>query len=182
MPPVGSVALRYTESESYTEALAWLDSPELLKGTVERVREVRALGMDVGVDFHGRVHKGMARQLAKLLEGEGVLFIEGEKHPHVWSVRTSTEFDSEPLLPTQPSEFADLGRLVSTPIAAGERLYSRHEFRPYFEGHALDVAQPDVSTHLSAELQSPFSCRVFAYLLMFQPADNTDKVSNCGGI
>ncbi|KAG1862461.1 enolase C-terminal domain-like protein [Suillus tomentosus] len=110
-----------------TEALAWLDSPELLKGTVERVREVRALGMDVGVDFHGRVHKGMARQLAKLLEGEGVLFIE------------------EPLLPTQPSEFADLGRLVSTPIAAGERLYSRHEFRPYFEGHALDVAQPDVS-------------------------------------
>ncbi|KAG1776386.1 enolase C-terminal domain-like protein [Suillus placidus] len=110
-----------------TEGLAWLDSPELLKGTVERVREVRALGMDVGVDFHGRVHKGMARQLAKLLEGEGVLFIE------------------EPLLPTQPSEFADIGRLVSTPIAAGERLYSRHEFRPYFEGHALDVAQPDVS-------------------------------------
>jgi len=62
-----------------TEALAWLDSPELLKGTVERVRQVRALGMDVGVDFHGRVHKGMARQLAKLLEGEGVLFIEGEQ-------------------------------------------------------------------------------------------------------
>lgn len=65
----------------YTEALAWLDSPDLLKGTVERVREIRALGMDVGVDFHGRVHKGMARQLAKLLEGEGVLFIEGE-HLH----------------------------------------------------------------------------------------------------
>jgi len=37
----------------FTEALAWLDSPELLKGTVERVRQVRALGMDVGVDFHG---------------------------------------------------------------------------------------------------------------------------------
>jgi hypothetical protein len=25
----------------------------------------------------------MARQLAKLLEGEGVLFIEGEKHPYL---------------------------------------------------------------------------------------------------
>lgn len=83
MPLVSSVTLRYYESESYAEALAWLDSPELLKGTVERVREVRALGMDVGVDFHGRVHKGMARQLAKLLEGEGVLFIEGEKHPYL---------------------------------------------------------------------------------------------------
>jgi galactonate dehydratase len=83
MPPVSSIALRYNKSESYAEALAWLDSPELLKGTVERVREVRALGMDVGVDFHGRVHKGMARQLAKLLESEGVLFIEGEKDPYL---------------------------------------------------------------------------------------------------
>lgn len=76
---VSSMPLDVVASEMcYAEALAWLDSPELLKGTVERVREVRALGMDVGVDFHGRVHKGMARQLAKLLEGEGVLFIEGE--------------------------------------------------------------------------------------------------------
>jgi galactonate dehydratase len=99
----------------------------------------------------------------------------------VRSIRTSTENDIEPLLPTQPSEFADLGRLVSTPIAAGERLYSRHEFRPYFEGHALDVAQPDVSTHLSVELQSPFLCLVFANL-MFQRADKTDEVSHCGGI
>lgn len=36
--------------------------------------------MDVGVDFHGRLHKGMARQLAALLEKEGVLFIEGKSH------------------------------------------------------------------------------------------------------
>lgn len=42
------------------------------------MREVRSLGMDVGVDFHGRLHKGMARQLAALLEKEGVLFIEGK--------------------------------------------------------------------------------------------------------
>jgi hypothetical protein len=37
--------------------------------------------MDVGVDFHGRVHKGMVRQLAKLLKGKGVLLIEGENLP-----------------------------------------------------------------------------------------------------
>ncbi|KIJ61596.1 hypothetical protein HYDPIDRAFT_115755 [Hydnomerulius pinastri MD-312] len=110
-----------------TEALAWLDSPAHLTSTVERVREVRALGMDVGVDFHGRLHKGMARQLAALLEKEGVLFIE------------------EPLLATFPAEFADLARSVSVPIAAGERLYSRHDFRPFFEARALDLAQPDVS-------------------------------------
>ncbi|KAF9233418.1 enolase C-terminal domain-like protein [Melanogaster broomeanus] len=110
-----------------TEEVAWIDSPTLLAPTVERVREVRALGMDVGVDFHGRLHKGMARQLAALLAKEGVMFIE------------------EPLLSTFPAEFADLARSVSVPIAAGERLYSRHDFRPFFEGRALDIAQPDVS-------------------------------------
>ncbi|KAF8438150.1 enolase C-terminal domain-like protein [Boletus edulis BED1] len=115
-----------------TEGVAWIDSPDVLKSTVERVREVRSLGMDVGVDFHGRLHKGMARQLAALLDKEGVLFIEGN-------------VDTEPLLPTFPSEFADLARSVSIPIATGERLYSRHDFRPFFEGRALDIAQPDVS-------------------------------------
>lgn len=59
------------------DAIGWIDSPSLLHETVARVRDVRALGLDVGVDFHGRVHKGMAKQLAKLLEPLQPLFIEG---------------------------------------------------------------------------------------------------------
>ncbi|KAK0452271.1 enolase C-terminal domain-like protein [Armillaria borealis] len=111
-----------------TDAVSWIDSPDVLKGTVERVRQVREEAkMDVGVDFHGRVHKGMAKQLAKLLEPYQPLFIE------------------EPLLPSHPDEIADISKLVSTPIALGERLYTRYEFRPYFEKRAIDIAQPDVS-------------------------------------
>ncbi|KAK7676391.1 hypothetical protein QCA50_020654 [Cerrena zonata] len=110
-----------------TGQLDWIDSPHLLEGAVERVKQVRDLGLDVGVDFHGRVHKGMAKQLAKALEPLHPLFIE------------------EPLLPTQPEEIADLSRLVSTPIALGERLHSRYEFRPYLERRAIDIAQPDIS-------------------------------------
>ncbi|TFY53894.1 hypothetical protein EVJ58_g9188 [Rhodofomes roseus] len=110
-----------------TEAIGWIDSPEQLQDTVARVRDVRALGLDVGVDFHGRVHKGMAKQLAKLLEPLQPLFIE------------------EPLLASQPLEIADLSKQVSTPIALGERLYSRSDFRPYLEARAIDIAQPDVA-------------------------------------
>ncbi|VDB91240.1 unnamed protein product [Peniophora sp. CBMAI 1063] len=110
-----------------TESVSWIDSPTVLEDTVQRVQAVRSLGLDVGVDFHGRLHKGMARQLAKLLEPCKPLFIE------------------EPLLPTQPEEIADLAQLVSTPIALGERLYSRADFRPYLERRAIDIAQPDVS-------------------------------------
>ncbi|KAI0628549.1 enolase C-terminal domain-like protein [Trametes polyzona] len=110
-----------------TDAVAWIDSPTLLQDTVERVRQVKSLGLDVGIDFHGRLHKGMTKQLAKALEPMTPLFIE------------------EPLLPTQTEEIADLAKIVSTPIALGERLYSRHDFRPYFERRAIDIAQPDVA-------------------------------------
>lgn len=51
---------------------------------------------------------------------------------------------TEPLLPTQPEEIADLSRTISTPIALGERLYTRSDFRPYLEQRAIDIAQPDV--------------------------------------
>ncbi|PIL23111.1 hypothetical protein GSI_14420 [Ganoderma sinense ZZ0214-1] len=120
-----------------TDGIGWVDSPALLQQVVERVQGVRALGLDVGVDFHGRVHKGMARQLAKVLESVQPLFIE------------------EPLLPTQPEEIADLAKLVSTPIALGERLYSRFDFRPYLERRAIDIAQPDVR----GVLESAFGSR-----------------------
>ncbi|KAI0316369.1 enolase C-terminal domain-like protein [Amylostereum chailletii] len=110
-----------------TESIAWIDSPSALDATVERVKAVRSLGLDVGVDFHGRLHKGMAKQLAKLLEPHRPLFIE------------------EPLLPSQPEEIADLALQVSTPIALGERLFTRADFRPYLERRAIDIAQPDVS-------------------------------------
>ncbi|KAF5368899.1 hypothetical protein D9758_002939 [Tetrapyrgos nigripes] len=110
-----------------TDIVARVDTPAVLKGTVERVRQVQSVGLDVGIDFHGRLHKGMAKQLAKLLEPLHPLFIE------------------EPLLPTQPEEIADISNAVSTPIALGERLYTRFDFRPYLERRVIDIAQPDVS-------------------------------------
>ncbi|KAL5637032.1 hypothetical protein ACGC1H_000865 [Rhizoctonia solani] len=77
-----------------TESVAWIDSPAILEATVERVAAVKALGLDVGIDFHGRVHKGMAKQLARRLEVHQPLFIE------------------EPLLPSQAEEIADLSQMT----------------------------------------------------------------------
>ena len=65
-------------------------------------------------------------------------------------------FHVEPLLPTQPEEIADLANMVSTPIALGERLFSRYDFRPYLERRAIDIAQPDVRT---------LSCRLPSYAM-----------------
>lgn len=110
-----------------TAQMGRLDSPRLLDAAVERVSRVQALGLDVAIDFHGRIHKPMARQLAALLEPLRPLFIE------------------EPLLSEQPEAIRQLAAQTSIPIALGERLYSRWDFKPFLEGALIDVAQPDLA-------------------------------------
>ena len=110
-----------------TAELDWLGTPKLFDAVVERVRAAQAEGMDVGLDFHGRVHKPMAKQLAKALEPLGLLFIE------------------EPLLSENPEGLAQIAALTSTPIALGERLYSRWDFKPFLASGAVDIIQPDLS-------------------------------------
>jgi len=109
-----------------TAELAWLTTPRL-EEVAERVKAAQAEGMDVGLDFHGRVHRPMAKQLARLLEPLGLLFIE------------------EPVLSENPEALAQLSALVGTPIALGERLYSRWDFKPFLASGAVDIIQPDLS-------------------------------------
>ncbi|TEY44860.1 hypothetical protein BOTCAL_0343g00030 [Botryotinia calthae] len=110
-----------------TEDLGWFDSPSALDSCIERVKAVKELGMDVGVDFHGRVHKPMAKQLAKALEPHRPMFLE------------------EPLLSEHIGGIKDLSQLTSTPIALGERLHSRWDIRPFLKAGAIDILQPDIS-------------------------------------
>jgi galactonate dehydratase len=110
-----------------TAELDWIGTPKLFDDVVKRVAAAQGLGMDVGLDFHGRVHRPLAKQLAKALEPLGLLFIE------------------EPLLTENPEGLQEIASLVSTPIALGERLYGRWEFKPFFERGAVDIIQPDLS-------------------------------------
>jgi len=110
-----------------TAELDWIGTPRAFDEVIARVEAAQAAGMDVGLDFHGRVHRPMARQLAKALEPLGLLFIE------------------EPLLSENPEGLAEIAALVSTPIALGERLYSRWDFKPFFETRAVSIIQPDLS-------------------------------------
>ncbi len=59
-----------------TAELDWIGTPKLFDEVVKRVEAAQAQGMDVGLDFHGRVHRPMAKQLAKAIEPLGLLFIE----------------------------------------------------------------------------------------------------------
>jgi galactonate dehydratase len=113
-----------------TEELQIVDSHDKIDAAVERVAMVReAVGRDIGiaVDFHGRVHRPMARALVKELEPYRLMFIE------------------EPVLSENLEALKEIAALGSTPIALGERLYSRWDFKPVFEKGVVDIIQPDLS-------------------------------------
>ncbi|GJN74934.1 mandelate racemase/muconate lactonizing enzyme family protein [Purpureocillium lilacinum] len=111
-----------------TSDVGWLDSPAALDSCLARVSAVRALGLDAGVDFHGRLHRPMAKQLAARLAPLQPLFIE------------------EPLLSEHVEGIRSLAQQSTLPIALGERLHSRWDLKPFLEppGCCIDVLQPDI--------------------------------------
>ncbi|MFC4439945.1 MULTISPECIES: galactonate dehydratase [Natrialbaceae] len=113
-----------------TPAMERIDSPATVEAATERMREVReAVGseVDVGVDFHGRVSKSMAKRLVAALEPYEPFFIE------------------EPVLTEHLDELAGIAQHTTTPIATGERMYSRWDFKQVFEDGHVDLIQPDLS-------------------------------------
>jgi len=107
-----------------------IESPANVEAAAERVRTVReAVGdeVQIGVDFHGRVAKSMAPKLAAALEPHDPMFVE------------------EAVLPEHPEAFAAVDAATTTPIATGERCFSRFDFRELFEQGAVDAIQPDLS-------------------------------------
>jgi galactonate dehydratase len=110
-----------------TAEVGWLESPRALDGVLERVAAVKAQGLDVALDFHGRLRKPMAKQLLRLLEPMGLLFVE------------------EVLLSEEVGGLAELKTGCAIPFALGERLYSRWDFKPFFERGIVDIIQPDLS-------------------------------------
>ncbi len=113
-----------------TEELHYIDSFEKVQAVVDRVKSIReAVGFDlsIGVDFHGRVHKGMAKVLAKELEPYKLMFLE------------------EVVLPENEEAFREIANHTSTPLATGERLYSRWDFKNILKEGAIDIIQPDIA-------------------------------------
>ena len=107
-----------------------IDSPDAVRTARDRlaaVREAVGEGVDIGVDFRGRVTKGMAKWLAAELDEFDPMFYE------------------EPLLPEHFDALDQLEVHTKTPLASGERMYSRWEFKSTLESGYIDVIQPDPS-------------------------------------
>ena len=113
-----------------TEELQYIDSYEKVDQVLERVAAIReSCGkyFGIAVDFHGRVHKPMAKVLAKKLEEFDPMLLE------------------EPVLCEHMELFKEIADCCNIPIATGERLFTKYDFKRLFASGGVDIIQPDLS-------------------------------------
>jgi len=113
-----------------TEELQMIDTYDKIDAVLERVaaiREVCGKYFGIAIDFHGRVHKPMAKVLAKKLEEFDPMFIE------------------EPVLCENMEVFKELAVNCNIPIATGERLFTKYDFKRLLQLGGVDIIQPDLS-------------------------------------
>lgn len=107
----------------------FIDTPAAVAAFVDDMTELREIvgnEIDLAVDAHGRFSTPNSIRVLPLLEPLMLAFVE------------------EPLRPEHTARIGDVVRSTSIPIATGERLYSRTEYRAAFEA-GIAIAQPDLS-------------------------------------
>jgi len=100
---------------------------ELALACIAAVRDAVGDSVDLLIEGHGRFNTATAIEIA----------IEIAPFRPVWF--------EEPVPPDDLDALAEVCRRTEVPIAAGERLFTRHAFLELFNKGAADYVQPDVS-------------------------------------
>lgn len=122
----GFTAIKMNASEEL-QFVDTFDKVDRVLANVAAIRDAVGDHFGIGVDFHGRVHKPMAKVLFKELEPYRLMFVE------------------EPVLSEHAECLREFATLANIPIALGERLFSRWDFKKILEGGYVDIIQPDPS-------------------------------------
>ena len=113
-----------------TGSFEWIDSGKKIKSVVKNIALLRQEfgdDLDIALDFHGRIHKGMVKPLIDELAPFSPMFIE------------------EPVLSENSDALKHIYSHTSIPIAMGERMYSRWDFKDVLQKGLVDIIQPDLS-------------------------------------
>jgi galactonate dehydratase len=123
----GFTGVKMAPQPASSEKLPW---SRVLKGAAERMQAVRrAVGDDVEIalDPHARVFEPVrALELSEAVRPYRPLFFE------------------EPLRPENIHAMGELRKKINIPIATGEMLYTKYEFRDVVAAEAADILQPDL--------------------------------------
>ena len=110
----------------YSEPLEGTGKVKRFAALMRKLREAVGEVVDIMIDFHGRTYPAMAIQYILAVQEFSPYFCE------------------EPVPPENVEALLEVRKAVRAPIATGERLVGRHQFRPVFEQRACHVIQPDL--------------------------------------
>lgn len=130
----------------------------------EAVRDEIGEDRDFALDFHGRLSAGMAVGVEAAIRHTRPLWIE------------------EPVLPETPNALRRLAEKFETPIAIGERLFTRFDFREVVENELASVLQPDVANAGGITEMMKLASLAEMYGLAFAPHNPNGPVQSMASV
>lgn len=114
-----------------------LDQAEKMRtlGLVEAVRDAVGPDVEILIEMHGRFNPVTAIEMARELE------------------RFKPSWVEEPVPPENLAALKKAAAKINIPIATGERIHTRYDFRELLEAQAADYIQPDI-THFGGILET----------------------------
>jgi galactonate dehydratase len=102
---------------------------------VEAVYDAVGPDVEMLIEMHGRFNVATAVEMARELE------------------RFKPSWVEEPVPPENLAALKKASRKINIPVATGERIHTRYDFRELFERQAADIIQPDI-THFGGLLET----------------------------
>lgn len=131
---------------------------------VKAVREAVGPSVDLLIECHGRFNMLSAIRMAQKLEPFDPFFYE------------------EPIPPDNIDAMAEVQRAINLPIATGERLYTRWDFRTLLEKQAARIIQPDVC-HAGGILElKKIAAMAETYYVAVQPHNSNGPISTLASL
>ena len=148
----------------YSEPLMGARVVKKFAQAIEKLRLAIGDAVDLMVDFHGRTYPAVAIEYINAIE---------EFHPY---------FCEEPVPPENVAALRQVREAVRVPIATGERLVTRHQFRPLFEQQACHVVQPDLC-HCGGLLEGKkIAAMAEAYYMGVAPHNPLGPIANAAAL
>ena len=123
----GYTAIKMGPLPSNWQNMPWNAALRAAEARVQAVREAVGDDIDIGLDPHARIFEpGRALELCQVVAPYRPFFME------------------EALRPENYDALAKLSQHVDIPLATGEMLYTRYEFRELLNLQAVDIIQPDI--------------------------------------
>jgi galactonate dehydratase len=120
---------RALKVDPFGAGLLQIDRAERLRsvGLVEAIRDAVGPEVEIMVEMHGRFAPATAVAVARDLARFEPFWIE------------------EPVPPENLKALAKVAARVDVPVATGERIHTRYDFRELLELQAADILQPDIA-------------------------------------